>query len=120
MLGPTAAVAGEDLYLKGQSAFVKSINYEITGPKLHKTLEKPDCIFAGLVKVVELTKSPNLLKLENPVMTKYIADMSQESALVQAVGQEMGDTARIPEWRFPTMTPCPWITTVTSGQNFRS
>jgi hypothetical protein len=33
-------------------------------------------------------------------MTKYIADVSQGSALVQAVGPEMGDTSQTPRVEF--------------------
>jgi hypothetical protein len=44
MLATAAAVPGEDIDLKAQRAFAKGINCEVTGPKLRKALEKPDCV----------------------------------------------------------------------------
>jgi hypothetical protein len=91
MLATAAAVPGEDIDLKVQRVFAKGINCEVTGPKLRKALKKPDCTFSRLVKVAELTESRNLLKREDPVITKYISDVSQGTAPVSAMGMEAGE-----------------------------
>jgi hypothetical protein len=87
VLATAAAVAGEDIDLKAQRAL------EVTGPKLRKSLEKPGCTFAELVKVAELTESRNLLKRDDPVMTKYISDVSEGSNPVRSVGTEGRDNS---------------------------
>jgi hypothetical protein len=88
VLATAAAVAGEDIDLKAQRALVKGINCEVTGPKLRKAQEKPGCTFAELVKVAELTESRNLLRRDDPVMTKYISDVANGSNPVRTMGTE--------------------------------
>jgi hypothetical protein len=106
MLAIAAIVPGEDIDLKAQRAFVKGINCEVTGPKLRKTLEKLDCTFVSLVKVAELMESRNLLKWEDPVMTKYITDVCQVTAPSERWGRGPLITPKLPEWKSPTLTPC--------------
>lgn len=84
---------------------MKGIICEVTWPKLRKTLEKSDCTFAGLVKVAELTESRNLLEWGDPVMTKYIADVSQGTAPSGQWGLRPGITLKPLGWRFQTIAP---------------
>jgi hypothetical protein len=88
VLATAAAVPGEDIDLKAQRALVKGINCEVTGPKLRKVQERPGCTFAELVKTAELTESRYLLKRDDPVMTKYISDVSDGSNPVRAMSSE--------------------------------
>jgi hypothetical protein len=92
VLATAAAVSGEDIDLKAQRALVKGINREVTGPKLRKAQEKPGCTFAELVKTAELTESRYLLKQDDPVMTKYISDVSDGSNPVRTMGPEGDDS----------------------------
>jgi hypothetical protein len=72
---------------------VKGINCEVTGPKLRKAQEKPGCTFAELVKTAELTESRYLFKRDDPVMTKYISDVSDGSNPVRTMGPEGDNSA---------------------------
>jgi hypothetical protein len=92
VLATAAVVSGEDIDLKAQRALVKGINCEVTGPKLRKAQEKPGCTFAELVKTAELTESRYLLKRDDPVMTKYISDVSDGSNPVRTMGSEGDDS----------------------------
>jgi hypothetical protein len=92
---------------KGTKGLCQGINWEVTGPKLRKTLEKPDCTFAGLVKVAELTESRHLLKREDPIMTKYITDVSQGTAPIRAVDPEARDNPQNPRVEVSNYNPPP-------------
>jgi hypothetical protein len=87
VLATAAAVAGADIDLKAQRALVKGINCEVTGPKLRKPQEKAGCTFLELIKVAELTESRNLLRRDDPVMTKYIFDVADGSNPVRTKGR---------------------------------
>jgi hypothetical protein len=46
-----------------------------------------------LVRIAELTESKNLLKRDDPVMTKYISDVSKGSNPARSVGTEGRDNS---------------------------